>query len=89
METVYIKTPLGIAAITGDVNGVSEITVLEEGEVSAQIPVFLRDAVQQLQEYFNSQRTDFTFKLNPKGTDFQQKFGTHYSIFRLVKQEPI
>jgi methylated-DNA-[protein]-cysteine S-methyltransferase len=29
--------------------------------------------VQQLQEYFNSQRTDFTFKLNPKGTDFQQK----------------
>ena len=73
METVYIKTPLGIAAITGDVHGVSEITVLEEGEVSAQIPFFLRDAVQQLQEYFNSQRTDFTFKLNPKGTDFQQK----------------
>jgi hypothetical protein len=33
---------------------VFEITVLEEGEVSAQIPVFLRDAVQQLQEYFNS-----------------------------------
>jgi methylated-DNA-[protein]-cysteine S-methyltransferase len=65
METVYIKTPLGIAAITGDVNGVSEI-VLEEGEVSAQIPVFLRDAVQQLQEYFNSQRTDFTFKLNQR-----------------------
>ena len=73
METVYINTPLGIAAITGDVHGVSEITVLEEGEVSAQIPFFLRDAVQQLQEYFNSQRTDFTFKLNPKGTDFQQK----------------
>nr|WP_309758744.1 methylated-DNA--[protein]-cysteine S-methyltransferase [Flavobacterium sp.] len=73
METVYIKTPLGIAAITGDVHGVSEITVLEEGEVSAQIPDFLKEAVQQLQEYFNSQRTDFTFKLNPKGTDFQQK----------------
>jgi methylated-DNA-[protein]-cysteine S-methyltransferase len=73
METVYIKTPLGIAAITGDVNGVSEITVLEEGEISAQIPVFLQEAVQQLQDYFNSKRTDFTFKLNPKGTDFQQK----------------
>ncbi|MCF6139686.1 methylated-DNA--[protein]-cysteine S-methyltransferase [Flavobacterium sp. K77] len=73
METVYIKTPLGIAAITGDVNGVSEITVLEEGEISAQIPDFLQEAVQQLQEYFNSQRTNFTFKLNPKGTEFQQK----------------
>ncbi|MBC5861899.1 methylated-DNA--[protein]-cysteine S-methyltransferase [Flavobacterium turcicum] len=73
METVYIKTPLGIAVITGDVNGVSEITVLEEGEVSTEIPDFLQEAVQQLQEYFNSQRIHFTFKLNPKGTDFQQK----------------
>ena len=73
METVYIKTPLGIAAITGDVNGVSEITVLEEGEVSAQIPDFLQEAVQQLQEYFDAKRKQFTFKLNPKGTDFQQK----------------
>jgi methylated-DNA-[protein]-cysteine S-methyltransferase len=73
METVYIKTPLGIAAITGDVHGVSEITVLEEGEVSAQIPDFLQEAVQQLQEYFDAKRKHFTFKLNPKGTDFQQK----------------
>jgi methylated-DNA-[protein]-cysteine S-methyltransferase len=46
--------------------------VLEEGEVSAQIPVFLRDAVQQLQEYFNSQRTDFTFKLNQKELIFNK-----------------
>lgn len=73
METVYIKTPLGIAAITGDVHGVSEITVLEEGEGSAQIPDFLQEAVQQLQEYFDAKRKHFTFKLNPKGTDFQQK----------------
>lgn len=73
METVYIKTPLGIAAITGDVHGVSEIIVLEAGDVSIQIPVFLQEAVQQLQDYFNSKRTDFTFKLNPKGTDFQKK----------------
>jgi hypothetical protein len=29
METVYIKTSTRIAAITGDVNGVSEITVLK------------------------------------------------------------
>jgi methylated-DNA-[protein]-cysteine S-methyltransferase len=73
METVYINTPLGIAAITGDVHGVSEITVLEEGDVSAQIPDFLQEAVQQLQEYFDAKRRHFTFKLNPKGTDFQQK----------------
>ncbi|TDE04418.1 methylated-DNA--[protein]-cysteine S-methyltransferase [Flavobacterium sandaracinum] len=73
METVFINTPLGIAAITGDVHGVSKISVLEEGEISAQIPSFLQEAVQQLQEYFNAQRMDFTFKLNPQGTEFQQK----------------
>lgn len=27
----------------------------------------------QLQEYFEGKRQDFNFKLNPKGTDFQQK----------------
>lgn len=73
METVYINTPLGIAAITGDVHGVSEITVLEEGEVSTKIPDFLQEPVLQLQEYFDAKRKHFTFKLNPKGTDFQQK----------------
>ena len=73
METVYINTPLGIAAITGDVNGISQIAVSDEGAVTAQIPIFLQEAVQQLQDYFDSKRTDFTFKLNPKGTDFQQK----------------
>ena len=73
METVYINTPLGIAAITGDVNGISQIAVSDEGAVTAQIPIVLQEAVQQLQDYFDSKRTDFTFKLNPKGTDFQQK----------------
>ena len=73
METVYIKTPLGIAVITGDVNGIVVISVLDEGTISTEIPVFLQEAAQQLQEYFDSQRTDFTFKLNPQGTEFQQK----------------
>jgi methylated-DNA-[protein]-cysteine S-methyltransferase len=71
METAYIKTPIGIAAITGDVNGVSVILVLDEGTISTEISVFLQEAVQQLQEYFDSKRTTFNLKLNPKGTVFQ------------------
>ena len=73
METAYIKTPLGVAAITGDENGVSVISVLDEGLISTEIPLVLQAAVHQLQEYFDSKRTDFTFKLNPYGTAFQQK----------------
>ena len=73
MLTAYIKTPLGIATIIGDENGVSEISVSQEGEVSIIIPAVLQEAVLQLQEYFEKKRTSFDFKINPKGTDFQIK----------------
>ena len=73
METAYIKTPLGIATIIGDENGVSEISVSQEGEVSIIIPAVLQEAVLQLQDYFEKKRTSFDFKINPKGTDFQIK----------------
>ena len=73
METTYIQTPLGIAEIKGDENGVSSISVLDEGTISSIIPSSLLDAVNQLNEYFAGNRTHFDFKLNPKGTEFQQK----------------
>lgn len=73
METAYIKTPLGIATIIGDENGVSVISVADEGEVSAIIPAILNDAISQLNDYFEGKRNDFTFKLSPRGTEFQQK----------------
>jgi methylated-DNA-[protein]-cysteine S-methyltransferase len=73
METAYIKTPLGIATIIGDENGISVISVSDEGKISNAIPTILQDAVSQLNDYFDGKRNDFDFKLNPKGTDFQQK----------------
>lgn len=73
METAYIKTPLGTAMITGDKNGITAITVSDLGAVSTVIPIDLQEAVQQINEYFENKRTNFTFKLNPKGTDFQKK----------------
>ena len=73
METVFINTPLGTAKIKGDEMGVSVISILQEGEISKTIPLELKDAVKELQEYFDGKRTQFTFALNPKGTEFQQK----------------
>ena len=73
METAYIKTPLGIATIIGDENGILIISVSDKGEISTIIPTILKDAVSQLNDYFEGKRNDFDFKLNPKGTDFQQK----------------
>jgi methylated-DNA-[protein]-cysteine S-methyltransferase len=73
MKTAFINSPLGITKIEGDENGIAIISVLSEGELTTKIPKELQEAVTQLQDYFEGKRTDFDFKLNPKGTDFQQK----------------
>lgn len=73
MEIAQIKTPLGIAKIQGDENGISIISVADEGETSKVIPFNIQEAVLQLNEYFEGKRKEFTFKRNPFGTEFQQK----------------
>lgn len=73
MEVAFMQSPLGITKIEGDEDGITVISVLSEGELTIEIPEELQDAVDQLNEYFEGKRTEFTFKLNPKGTDFQQK----------------
>ncbi|MDO6852175.1 methylated-DNA--[protein]-cysteine S-methyltransferase [Cellulophaga lytica] len=73
METAYIKTPLGIAKLQGNINGLSVISVFDDGKITEVIPEVLEDAVYQLQEYFRGERTTFSVELNPEGTDFQKK----------------
>lgn len=73
-QTTYYKTPIGTAKIVGDENGISAVTVIDEAlETSTEIPEILQDCVQQLTEYFNGSRREFTLKLNPQGTDFQKR----------------
>ena len=76
MKTTYLKTPLGIARIKGDNDGVSEIKIQEKNidfEESKELPDCVFQAKNQLQDYFLQKRKSFDFKLNPKGTPFQQK----------------
>ena len=73
METAFIESPLGITKIVGNEEGISIISILSEGALSKEIPIILQECVSQLKQYFDGQRTDFTFKLNPQGTNFQQK----------------
>jgi methylated-DNA-[protein]-cysteine S-methyltransferase len=105
LQTAFINSPLGITKIVGDQNGISEIccasssealgSVSSEGEISQIIPKELQEATIQLQDYFEGKRNDFTFRLNPKGTDFQQKvwkelcnipFGKTLSYLELSKK---
>ena len=73
LVSAHIKTPLGIATIKGDENGISVIAIADDGIVSEIIPSVLQEAVTQLQDYFEGKRIQFDFKMNPKGTEFQQK----------------
>jgi methylated-DNA-[protein]-cysteine S-methyltransferase len=95
METVFINTPLGTAKIKGDEKGVCLISVLQEGEISKKIPLELKEAVKELNEYFEGNRTHFSFLMNPKGTDFQKNvwkalleipYGKTMSYLELSKQ---
>ena len=96
MQTVYIKSPLGTTEIIGDENGISSISVLDaEKKITTEIPDALKEAVAELQDYFAGKRNDFTFKINPKGTEFQQKvwqellnipFGKTMSYLELSKK---
>ncbi len=73
-QVTYYKTPIGTAKIEGDINGIQSITVIDEIiKTSFKIPNFLQNCVQQLDEYFNGNRTEFNLKLNPQGTDFQKR----------------
>jgi methylated-DNA-[protein]-cysteine S-methyltransferase len=78
IETTYLKTPLGIAKITGDKNGIQSISVLDEDKVLGNLmqittPLCLQECVVQLEEYFKGNRDHFNLTVNPTGTPFQIK----------------
>ena len=72
--TAYVKTPIGFARITGNDDGISEISVVDEcGDQPAKIPDCMAEALVQLEEYFLKKRTEFDLKLLINGTEFQNK----------------
>lgn len=77
LQTTYYKTPIGIAKIEGDKNGIQSISVLDDDtstilSSSKEIPACLQNCVSQLDEFFTGTRKEFNLKLNPQGTVFQQ-----------------
>ena len=83
METCFISSPLGITKITGDIEGITSISILDTPEpLDTTIPEILEDCAHQLQEYFKGNRKTFSLKLNPQGTDFQQ------AVWHLLQQIP-
>ncbi|RNC88241.1 MAG: methylated-DNA--[protein]-cysteine S-methyltransferase [Winogradskyella sp.] len=96
MQSCTIETPIGYAKISGDENGISSVTIMDNDEKPTDpIPEHLLDCVTQLKEYFSNNLKAFDLKLNPNGTDFQKKvwqqlqqipYGKTYSYLELSKQ---
>ncbi len=96
MSACTIETPLGIAKIVGDTNGITSVSILNSNvQVSNVIPEELQDCAYQLRSYFQGKREYFSLKLNPEGTIFQKKvwnelqtisFGKTISYLELSKQ---
>ena len=96
MSVCTLETPLGIAKIIGDKNGIASVSILNSNElISKIIPEDLEDCVYQLRDYFKGERESFSLKLNPKGTEFQKRvwkqleeipFGKTISYLDLSKQ---
>ncbi|WP_028667712.1 methylated-DNA--[protein]-cysteine S-methyltransferase [Runella zeae] len=75
MSVAYLQTPLGVTYIEGDADGIREVSILDDslGLLTDTIPPELRQAHQQLGEYFRGERNTFDLQLNPQGTDFQKR----------------
>ena len=75
LETAYIDTPLGMMRIVGNNEGVAFIDFLKEKEVVPKegVPLSLIDAANEMNEYFNGKRKEFTIRSIAKGTAFQEK----------------
>lgn len=95
MPTAFLQSPIGNLIITGDQNGISAISISDkEIENSTDIHSSVIQAHTELSEYFSKNRKHFTFKINPRGTEFQQgvwrelakiPFGTTTSYLELSK----
>ena len=82
METARIKTPLGMAVLEGDENGLSSFKLTGAGTPATVVPPCLLEASKQIGEYFEGDRQTFSLKLNPEGTAFQR------SVWKLLEEIP-
>jgi methylated-DNA-[protein]-cysteine S-methyltransferase len=73
LESVCINSPVGTIEISGSYNGIRSILFSDTDFEPNPVPVFLRECVEQLNEYFAGKRKQFNLKLDPIGTDFQLK----------------
>jgi methylated-DNA-[protein]-cysteine S-methyltransferase len=67
-----LNTPIGLLEVTANDQGVTAVTFVEQAEINHETNQHTQAAVQQLTEYFDGKRVDFSLELAAEGTAFQQ-----------------
>ena len=65
-------SPIGNLVITSDRTSILECTFSDKQKQSEELPEILKNALKQLDEYFNRERKLFNLDLSPQGTEFQE-----------------
>ena len=74
LETAFINTPVGMLRISADAVGVTAIDFAQKaGRTTQDLNERLEGPIKELKEYFSGKRSVFTFKMNPRGTEFQKQ----------------
>ena len=71
-----LDTPIGPVTVTGNANGITRVGFDDDAPAAsdpAGVPDVVRDCAQQLREYFDGSRREFSVRLAPSGTPFQQR----------------
>lgn len=72
-ELTLVASERGLRAVLWPGEREGRVPVGDAGEGTAEERRILATAVQQLQEYFDGERTEFDVPLDPQGTEFQQQ----------------
>ena len=73
MMKAIIDSPLGNLLLVENENQLTKLAFTEDEVTSLPDNALLTLAKNQLDEFFNGRRQEFSLALNPKGTEFQQK----------------
>lgn len=82
-KVFFYNTKIGEIGIVEDDYGITEIytkdiledkeKIIQENSLKIEETSLINKAYNELEEYFNGKRKEFTLKLSLKGTDFQKK----------------
>lgn len=94
-QTTYYESPVGLIEIKVDGEFVTSILFVEEQKSNPYAHPLLENAIEQLKQYFNGERTVFDFQIKQNGTNFQHRvwnellnipFGKTLSYLQLSKK---